>query len=378
MGYYREAKENIYSNIFEKDILKAENLASLLCIIDAKETHSYSIEDKDERSSYYETCAKEYKRYDKALECFTELLQLRPNWHATYGQIAHLGTQYGVDTSIKASGEEAMRKLVNFMIEDFSVVPLRVSLGALARLRSYQKLKNVVASDKEKVIALANIITISALEGLDQFYEAYVSFTSMFGYQYPEFCVDLAETLPEMFTMPPEAIDKYQWVSACEALTNTAIAAKSSGKIDLYNKMSHASLTFADKINDKEVLKSFIARAVAKAYIVAEKPQLALDAIEKVSEEDINHWLLYRKAEALLELGDSSAIDVANNALDLALEDEKAKDNLSSYYDLKRQCYEKVGNIPEALVEAKHAVENCKDGKYKLTLENTLLRLEAL
>ena len=52
--------------------------------------------------------------------------------------------------------------------------------------------------------------------------------------------------------------------------------------------------------------------------------------------------------------------------------------NLSSYYDLKRQCYEKVKNIPEALVEAKHAVENCKDGKYKLTLENTLLRLEAL
>ncbi|MDD4950573.1 tetratricopeptide repeat protein [Sulfuricurvum sp.] len=400
-----EAKEDIYRNIFEKDILNAKSVASLLCIIDAKETHSYSIKDKDARSSYYEKCAEEYrigiesiqnedfkaellhhrgkalrryKRYDEALACFTQLLKLKPNWHATYGQIAHLGTQYGVDTSIKESGEEAMRKLVDFMIEDFSIVPLRVSLGALARLRSYQKLKNDLVSNREKVIALANIITISALEGLDQFYEAYVSFTSMFGYQYPEICVELAETLPEMFTMPPEAIDKYQWVSACEALTNTAIAAKSSGKIDLYNKMSNASLTFADKINDKEVLNSFNARAVAKAYIVAEKPQSAIDAIAKVSEQDINHWLLYRKAEALLALDDSSVFDVANNALDLALEDEKAKDNLSSYYDLKRQYYEKAGKISEALVEAKHAVENCKDGKYKLSLENALLRLEAL
>ncbi|GIT98797.1 tetratricopeptide repeat protein [Sulfurovum sp. TSL1] len=400
-----EAKENIYRNIYKKDILKVENIASLLCIIDAKETHAYSIEDKDERSSYYEQCADEYqkgietfqdedfkaellhhrgkalrryKRFDEALECFTQVLKLRPNWHATFGQIAHLGTQYGVKESVEECGEAAMRDLVNFMIEDFSIVPLRVSLGALARLRSYHKLKNDVASDEEKVIALANVITISALEGLDQFYEAYVSFTSMFGYQYPKVCVELAETLPEMFTMPPEAIDKYQWVSACEALTNTAIAAKFSGKMELFNKMSHASIVFADKISNKKELNSFVARAIAKAYIEAEKPQLAINAIEKVSEKDINHWLLYRKAEALLKLKDPSALDVANDALELALEDEKARNNLSSYYDLKRQCYEKDAKIPEALTEAKNAVEHCKDGKYKSTLESTLVRLAGL
>lgn len=399
-----EAKEDIYRTIFEKDILNAESIASLLCIIDAKETHSYSIKNKDTRSSYYEKCAEEYrigiesiqnedfkaellhhrgkalrryKRYDEALTCFTQLLKLKPNWHATYGQIAHLGTQYGADTSIKKSGEEAMKKLMDFMIEDFSIVPLRVSLGALARLRSYQKLKNDVASDREKVIALANIITISALEGLDQFYEAYVSFTSMFGYQYPEICVELAETLPEMFTMPPEAIDKCQWVSACEALTNTASAAKASRKMELYEKMSHAGIIFADKINNNKELRPYDARAIAKAYIEAENPKSALDAIEKVLEEDINHWLLYRKAEALLMLGEVIAIDVVNNALELAIKDEKAQDSIASYYDLRRQCNESAGNIVEAITDAESAVSHCKNREYRVTLETVVERLHS-
>jgi tetratricopeptide (TPR) repeat protein len=399
-----EIKNHIYKDIYEKDILEVENLAALLSVIDAKEIHSYIIEDEEERLSYYEKCADEYqkgiekyqnddfkaellhhrgkalrryKKFDEALKCFNNLLELKPNWHATYGQLAIMGTQKDVPKPIKDECESAMNCLIHSMFEDFSNVPLRVSLGAFARLRSYHNIKKGIALCEEKVIALANIISISALEGLDQFYEAYVSFTSMFGYQYPEICVKLAETISEMFDMPPESIDEYQWVSACEALTNTSIAAKRSGKLELSDKMSNSGDIFAQKIIEKGNLKPYDVRAIAKAYNMANKPQLALDIIAKLPDENMNHWILYRKAEALLALNDSTALDVINEALTLAIKDEKAKSNLASYHDLVRQCYEKDGNITQALIEAKNAIDNCDEGKYKRYLEKILLRLKS-
>jgi len=399
-----EAKEKTYKQVYNKNILDSKNLASLMSIIDAKEVYSYTIEGKEKRSSYYEECATEYQKgyetfadedmkaellhhqgkalrrcgkHDESLECFNQLLELKP-WHATYGQIAHLGTQYGVNKQVKESGEAAMHQLIEFILEDSSSVPLRVSLAALARLRSYYTLKTEIAAKPEDVNILGSVIAMSALEGLDQFYEAYVSFTSLFGYTNSEACVELAETLPEMLAMPPEAIDKYQWVSACEALTNTAIAAQRSAKMELSKKMIQASIVFADKISEKDKLGSFEARAIAKSYVAAGKPQDALDAIAKVAENDINHWLLYQKAEAQLKMGSfSDALDTVNKSLPLAEKDTKAESHLSSYYNFKRQCYEKLEKIPEALNEAKLAIEHCSDGKYKISLEETLLRLKA-
>lgn len=398
-----EAKEKIYKQVCNKDIVESKNLASLMSIIDAKEVYSYTIKGKEARSLYYEECATEYQKgyetfidedmkaellhhqgkalrrcgkYDESLECFNQLLELKP-WHATYGQIAHLGTQKGVDKIVKENGEKAMRKLIEFILEDLSAVPLRVSLAALARLRSYYTLKNEIATKPEDVNVLGSVIAMSALEGLDQFYEAFVSFTSLFGYTNSKACVELAETLPEMLAMRPEAIDTYQWVSACEALTNTAIAAQRSAKIELSKQMIRASIAYADKISEKDKLGSYEARAIAKSYVTAGKPQDGLDAIAKVAENDVNHWLLYQKAEAQLKMGSfSDALDTASKALELAIKDIKAKYNLSSYYDLKRQCYEKLEKIPESLSEAKLAIEHCSDGKYKISLEETLLRLK--
>lgn len=164
-----------------KKTSEVENLAALLSVIDAKEIHSYIIEDEEERLSYYEKCADEYqkgiekyqnddfkaellhhrgkalrryKKFDEALKCFNNLLELKPNWHTIYGQIVHLGTQKDVDKSIKESGELAMSKLINFMIDDFSTVPLCVSLGAFARLRSYYNVKKYIASDEAKLLLL--------------------------------------------------------------------------------------------------------------------------------------------------------------------------------------------------------------------------------
>lgn len=63
-----------------------------------------------------------------------------------------------------------------------------------------------IIQSKEKVKTIATIISMSALEGLHQFYEALFSFTSMFSYQHGDICLSLAKDLPEMFEVPPSLI----------------------------------------------------------------------------------------------------------------------------------------------------------------------------
>jgi tetratricopeptide (TPR) repeat protein len=376
-----------------------------MCIIDAKEVHSYTIESSDSRSAYYNKCAGEFEKalaevanenvkaellhhrakalrrcgqYQEALSCFTQLLKLKPEWHATYGQIAHLGIQRGVGKHIHQRGEESLRPLIVSILEGALSVPLRVSLAALAKLRSYPNLVRELSSMPEDVQKLADVIAISALEGFGQFYEAFVSFTSIFGYHHSLCCVSLAEGLPEMLAMPPELVERKQWVSACEALTNTAIAAGRTGKKDFSSRIADASIKFADAVSACEELKSFDARAVAKAYTTAGMHRKALEAIAKVPVDRIDHWLLYRKSEAQSAVGEQEeALQSAIKALDLAAKDARAESRISSYHDLKSQCHEALGDKDAALVEARHALEKCEDGQYKQTIMTRILSLES-
>ncbi|TBT54829.1 hypothetical protein D5E75_08885 [Vibrio parahaemolyticus] len=147
------------------------------------------------------------------------------------------------------------------------------------------------------------MISISALEGLDQFYEAFVSFTSMFGYKHSSTCVSIAESIPELIAVPPNQIEKRQWVSACEALTNSSVAAGRESNERLAKLLIDSALSFANDISDSEHLRSYDARCVAKTYNIGHQPNKAIIAITKVSKEDVNHWLLYEKSKAYLELG---------------------------------------------------------------------------
>ncbi|NIA12130.1 MAG: tetratricopeptide repeat protein [Nitrospiraceae bacterium] len=400
-----EVKQEIHEKIFSIPITPDLSLASVMCTIDAKEVHSYTIESSDSRRSYYKQCAEEFEKaleevanenvkaellhhrakalrrcgqYQEALSCFTQLLELKPEWHAIYGQIAHLGIQRGVGKHIHQRGEESLRLLMASILEGASAVPLRVSLAAFAKLRSYPNLVRELSSRPDDVQKLADVISISALEGFGQFYEAFVSFTSIFGYHHSLCCVSLAESLPEMLAMPPELVERKQWISACEALANTAIAAKRRGKRDFSSRIADASIKFADAVSACEELKSFDARAVAKAYTTAGMHREALEAIAKVPVDRIDHWLLYRKSEAQLAVGEQEeALQSAIKALDLAAKDPRAESRLSSYHDLKSQCHEALGDKGAALVEARHALEKCEDGQYKQAIMTRILSLES-
>ncbi len=234
-------------------------------------------------------------------------------------------------------------------------------------------------SNTEQVRALADVIALSALEGLDQFYEAYLSFTSIFAYQHPEICVALAEGFPEILSMPPELVDKGQWSSACESLGNTAAAAGSAGKTDLRDRITAAGVVFATALGSKPGIKSFDARAVAKMFLFARMPAEALDVIMKVSPEALNkdHWLLYRKAEAELGVGkQEDGLNTAERALALAKDDKKGLDRIASYYELLSRCHEALGATDAAIAQTEAALEACQAGKYRNALSGRLEELK--
>ncbi|MBU4319374.1 MAG: tetratricopeptide repeat protein [Proteobacteria bacterium] len=399
-----EQKDNIHKKIHDQQISSGHSLASLMCIIDAKEVYSYTIEDREERETYYSQCAEDFKfafdesscddiraeilhhrakalrrcgQHEEALKCFSELLVLKPEWHATHGQLAHLGSQYGVSPQIREKGEESLRILFKNIFQDVASVPLRVSLAAIARLRSYKKISSEISSRPDEVKKIGDIIAMSALESFGQFYEAFVSYTSLFWNSNSSFCVDLAEALPDMLALPPELVENKQWVSACEGLTNTANLATQAGKNALSARLTEASIKFADSILKCDKLKSFDARALAKAYTAAGYPQKALEAILKVPEGSIDHWLLYRKVEAQLAAGEKEeALESAQMALDLVNRDPRAKTQIPWYHDQIRKCHEALGDKVSTLLELKIVLETCNDEQYKETLKHHPLLME--
>lgn len=386
-------------------ITTGSSLSEVLCIIDGKEGHAYGIEDQADRQEYYKACAAEYQHaieagvneevraellhhrgktlrrcgmLEEARAAFLELLNIRSGWHATYGQIAHLGTQKEASAQMKSEGEDAMRWLVEKMLADVSSVPLRVSLAAITRLRSYRGVAEYLSADRERVERIAEAIAMSALEGLDQFYEAYLSFTTVFGYHHVQVCVALAEALPEILATPPDAVEPRQWVSACESLTNTAIAAGRMGKGDLEARINKAAATFADAIDAGDVVTPFAARAIAKAFNSAGMPQKALDRIAKVAFDKVDHWLLYQKSKAQLLLGNLDALQTAELALGSAKADPKASERLAIYFDQVSQCAEKQQNLPLANSYSQEAIAHCKDERYLQELKKRQQALDGV
>ena len=300
-----DTKQEICDEINSLELTADLSLSAIMSIIDAKETFAYSL-NGDARGEFYKKCSIEYQKayevatnddirleylhhrgkalrrcneYEDALSAFHLILKERPDWHAALGQLAHLGAQKKVPKKIKNAGEEAIKKLLEHILNDNSKVPLRVSLAMFARLRSYRNVSKEISRNKEQVAKLAELIAVSGLEGFGQFYEAYVSFTSMFGYEYGDITLNLTEQIPAIFMQTPSSVEKSQWLSACESLVNTATAAKYSGKPELFEKLKDAALQFADRLSESSELKNYEGRALAKAYLVPGRkdkdPQLA-------------------------------------------------------------------------------------------------------
>ncbi|MEY9562022.1 tetratricopeptide repeat protein [Sinorhizobium fredii] len=378
-------------------------LPELLCTIDLKEAHSYSLP-REQRTAYYTECADEYgrvaarakspdirvellhhqgkalRRSDKlelAVACFRDVLKERPHWLATYGQIAHAGMQKGATEEVRNEGEDAERYLVHKVIADMDQVPLRVSLASLGRLRSYPALRDEITKQPEWVKQLADVVTLAAVSGFQQFYEGFLAFTSLFAYHHGEHPVAIAEIFSDMLAIYPESVEKRQWPNVCEALSNTATAAATAGKTELSARLNATACVFADALSEGAKFNNYTLRLVAKTYVGAGQADKALALLEGVPNENKDHWVLYQQAKAqLADNRANDALSTAKLALELAERDSKAAERLGSYLDLLSRCYEDVGNIPIALTAARDALARTSPGKYGEQLEKRVTELE--
>ncbi|MBB6600319.1 tetratricopeptide repeat protein [Luteimonas sp. MC1825] len=395
-------KEAVFGMCARRQINADDTLAALLCGIDAREQYAYSLTWQD-RPAYYAACADEYraalerahgrsrsellhhlgKAYrrcgatDQALATFNELLEVEPGWHATLGQIAHLGAQKSATEEAKRAGEEALRKLVDLVIANDASVPLRVAMAALANLRRYTGVVAELNQDESRVNALGRVLSQAALEGLDQFYDAFYAFTSKFGYNHPDLMFRLVNASGDMFQVSPAAIGKEHLGSAGEALANVAANAKRSGNEVLARRLSGSSLVYAEALLAHGIPDSYAARGIAKLFTIAGQPARALEVIGMVPVDRVDHWLRYRRAEAELALGMPQALGSAQSALAELQADPSARHVLAAYFDLVARCLVAAGDIQGAIEQSQRALAHCDEGRFERELTARLAELEA-
>ena len=378
--------ENLYQTAFEPDI----GLSTVMCLIEAKELKAYQIHDKEELEEYSNHLIDEYLealklyddinrkaellhhlgkiyrrrgKYEDSYKIFLQLLEIKPHSYATHGQIVTLGTMK-VSSDIKRAGEESIRMLINDMLEDATRVPLRVSLATIARLRSYRKIADEMIDSEDKVDLLCQIVAGSAIEDIGQFFEGFVSISSLFGYHYSENCILLAESVPDMIMVAPAMIDNKQWLNACEALANIAVSAKRKKKEELFALLIHKSIEFGEAYLKEKKVNGYAARAIAKSYNINEEAKKALEVVERIPFEQRDHWIFYQQAKAENQLGQKESVDTIQRAIDLLEEDKKNWNRKASYFHLLSMCYSTQNEKENAKETIDRAIEACDDAKY--------------
>ena len=388
----------IIDSLSSKDISDSKTLKELLCIVDSKEIYGFGINDIDRRFEFYEKCALEFlnakdklqpqvmklellhhagkafrrcRKYRESFQCFKEILEIDPKWHAALAQIATLGTLRNVDAEIKKSGCTALKKLFEYIFDKHQDVPLRVSLAAISRLRSYRYSISDIIDSKDKIDSLANVIALSALDGLYQFYESFYCFISIFGYDNGDICIMLAKRFPELFEITPDDINGYDLkLYICESLVNIIEIANQSGDQYLAERSKTTALKFVDALQIAGInITSYTARAIARAYVACNEIEKALDFINALTDYQCNHWILYIKSKAELKMGKyDQALDTAIKASALAAKDIQARDRISIYHALLANCYINLNENDLALNELNLAIDECANSKYKKEL----------
>lgn len=390
-----------YAGLREIALLGNMPLAELKCIVDSKEYYSYSLPPND-RHAYYEACAIEYGNFAQAtgdpdiraemlhhqgkalrrsgqlaaaIACFSQLLAEKPEWHATYGQIAHIGSQRGADSRMHDEGGKAIGLLLAEVLNDLNTVPLRVSLASLSRLRSYPDVGEEISKSADKVRKLAEVVGLSAMDGFGQFYEAFLALTSVFLYHHPAACLELAEAFPDMLAISPSAVEERQWPNVCEGLTNIASSAERLAKPELAKSAHSAAIVFARELSQRSGDNPFLARLLAKTFLASGEKEAALAAVLRIPDEAQDHWLLYQKSKVELAMDrPSDALDSAERGLTLAQQDSKAHRRLAIYHEQIGLSLQALGRLADAIQATKTAIDLAQ-GQYRATLQARLEKL---
>lgn len=388
-----DERKKIINNIYQNEILPHMKLPEVMCLIEAKEQWCYQIKGKESQKDYLNTLINEfesvrtmfgkevqtdvlmhhlgkaYRRaqlYEQAVNCFQYLLDNESSRkYAVYGQIATIGSLQKA-TDYREKGKECMRELLTAMLKDDTSIPLRVELATISKMRSYREITFEIIDSEDKVKKVCQLVASAALEDLGQFFEGFVAVSSVFGYKYSNACVALAESVPDIVFLAPTEVDTHQWLNACEALANVAVAAKKNNRQELFKRLIQKGVDFCEAILSLgEDINSYKARAIAKTYIINGNGAEALKVIRLVDEERRDHWLLYRQAEAENMQGITTAVQTAKRALELLDEDEKNEDRKASYFHLLSKCYLTNNQVIEAIETIDQAISFCDNKQYR-------------
>ena len=397
-------RKKIINKIYRKKISPHMKLPEIMCLIEAKEQWCYQINGEENQRNYLNILIKEldsaskmfgkemqtdvllhhlgkaYRRaqlYEQAYNCFQCLLDNGSSRkYAIYGQIATMGSsQKGA--RYRKKGEECMQELLISMLKDDTSIPLRIELATISRMRSYRKITFEIIDSEDKVKKVCQLVASAALEDMGQFFEGFVAVSSVFGYKYSNACVALAESVPDIVFLAPTEVDKLQWLNACEALANVAVAAKKNSKQELFKRLIQKGVDFCEAILalGKDI-NNYKARAIAKTCIISGNGAEALKVIRLVDDEKRDHWLLYRQAEAENMQEIKTAVQTAKRALELLDKDEKNKDRKASYLHLLSKCYLTNNKMNEAKAAVDQAIDCCDNRQYQEELRAYKMTLD--
>lgn len=370
----------IAEKIYEAEPYIDMPLGAMRSLIDAKEAVSFKKGTKTDIKNFLERCIelfdgkKNYKKFlyhhlgkyyrrekeiEKAVCYFKNAIEIDNQFYPSYAQIVKSERE----ERNKEEGEKAAKYLIN-KIKEKAIIPLRISLALLSDLRSYRNIHSVFNTDTEVINSFKEILFRASFDQMYQYYEAMASFISIFGYTQQDVCLELFKHNPKQFYISPDSIAIRQWINFCDTLSYF-ISMINLGTTQ-YNELKNILLVFTDAMQKQNPPTPYQVRGIAKAYCKAKMYKEAIAFFMSFS--DLDDWCLYWKALAELKLDNENCLKTAQKMIELSSKNPKAKDFLSSRYELYCDCLSKFGDKHEAENALEKAIKLCAENDYKKSL----------
>ena len=387
-----EQKEKIASRLWDKKLTDVTTLEEIRSLVDAKETKIFCTEDSDgERKKllgellealnhfskhneislillhHIGKCYRRLKQFKESIYYLSRAISLDEKFYPSYLQIAKCSIQDS-EKSFLEQGSKAMKYILADIFAR-KLLPFRISLSVISDLRSFPIIYE--AFGEGEIVYLKQILSMASFEGLQQYYEAFGAFISMFSWRFPDICKSLFEENRKLLVLLPELQERKQWVNICDTLTNAYTRYKSEkfGK-----KIKEIIIQYCEKISKDSPKKEYDIKTVAKALFYIERYEesiLLVDNFHKPS-----HFMLRWKAYSELRLSKEECVITAEKVVLLNERDPKAERYLSSNYELLSDCYQLKNDKEKCLEYLDKAISICSNAKYKKQLEEKRLKFQ--
>ena len=385
-----EHKEKIASRLWDKKLTDVTTLEEIRSLVDVKETKIFCTENSDdERKKILEElleakrkfseqkeielillhhigkCYRRLKQFNESIDYLSQAIAIDKNFYPSHLQIAKCSIQ-DREKRFSEQGSNAMKYILADIFSRKSL-PFRISLSAISDLRSFPKIYKDFTEGE--INYLKQILSMASFEGLQQYYEAFGAFISMFSWRFPDICKSLFEENRKILVLLPELQERNQWVNICDALTNI-YDHYTSEKIG--ETIKEIIIQYCEKISKGSPENEYAIKTVAKSLFNIGRYEEAILIVDNFNEP--SHFMLRWKAYSELRSNKKECVITAEKVVQLNEKDSRAERYLSSNYALLSDCYRFKNNTEKSLEYLDKAISICEDAKYKTQLEEKRLQ----